>query len=350
MKTAIYYGVKGRQGVDGIYRMVFDERLKKLTRAVKEADISAVYMACSQNKEKFYAIGNERQGHCEIHSFQILRDGSLEKIGETIYSFSGISHMTLSRDEKYLFIAVYGESKISVVEIENGAAGKVAAEKIFPGCGVRRDRQECSHPHFIYENEKGTLFVTDLGTDQIHILSMTVGEKGSPVLELMKDVYVASGCGPRHLSVGTDSRWLYLISELSSEIRYYEWQEETRQLVEKQCLSLLISGDQRENLAADICMGYANRRIYTSNRGQDNVDVFEMEEENGRITQIMRIRTRGWTRNIRVSKGERYLILLNEEFQRAKGAIEIIFLGKTENSIYRLARGAACMEVLCMGE
>ena len=126
-------------------------------------------MAICERDRALYAA-EEKPNGCRLRAYSIRQDGSLLQKAEKEYGFFGISHLSVSRDGRFLWVAAYGCSAIAAVSLRDGCPSDVAAWKTFPGHGANRERQEASHPHFVLETKEGQLFVPDLGTDKIHRL------------------------------------------------------------------------------------------------------------------------------------------------------------------------------------
>jgi 6-phosphogluconolactonase len=104
-------------------------------------------------------------------------------------------HAALDPTGRLLAVAHYGSGEVSVIGLNPWRAEPQQVGRIrFSGQGPVISRQEGPHAHQVTWLDRGHLAVTDLGTDQIHILKF-----GPAGLERIGAIPTPPGFGPRHL-------------------------------------------------------------------------------------------------------------------------------------------------------
>lgn len=223
-------------------------------------------MAICERDRALYAA-EEKPNGCRLRAYSIRQDGSLLQKAEKEYGFFGISHLAVSRDGRFLWVAAYGCSAIAAVSLRDGCPSDVAAWKTFPGHGADRERQEASHPHFVLETKEGQLFVPDLGTDKIHRLILEE-KQGRLSFRCLGETELPAGSGPRHMACHAGNGEYYLVTELGSELFRYTWDSRREELICRQRQSLLTGAGSKKNLAADIRVFADESGLLVSNRGK----------------------------------------------------------------------------------
>lgn len=81
--------------------------------------------------------------------------------------------------------------------------------------------------------------------------------------------------------------------EKDSTVACYYFDEETGTLDPKQILTTLPEDFPGDGWASAIEIGIDGKYLYLSNRKHDSVTVFRLDQENGHMTYIQNIRTKG---------------------------------------------------------
>ncbi|MBE6657663.1 MAG: lactonase family protein [Ruminococcaceae bacterium] len=214
-------------------------------------------------------------------------------------STGGLVGCHLSVLDNVVYAANYSSGSITRMPLDGGEPVLITHE----GHGIRPDRQEMPHTHFIAPMPGGScLAVCDLGLDQVFVYDRA--------LHPVSRVKFPDGCGPRHLCYSADGRYAYCANELSSTVSVLSCDGEAGTFAHLCHISTRAS-DHRdtENYPAAIrCDG---TYVYVSNRGDDDVAVFRCEAGGAALSRIANLPTGGaWTRDIWV-EGD-LLICTNE--------------------------------------
>ena len=186
-------------------------------------------------------------------------------------------HLSLSEDEKYLYVSNYVDGTLAVFSLDpQGRIGKMCDLKRLSGHGPNPFRQEGPHAHCSLETD-GKLYLCDLGTDRIHVYR---NEKGK--LENAGEIALPAGSGPRHVTVcSRHPGLLYCVAELESSV-YVISLKENGKIV--QSLSTLPAGFEGENTSAAIHISSDGRFLLASNRGHDSIAVYAIQAD-GALSQ-----------------------------------------------------------------
>lgn len=228
----------------------------------------------------------------------------------------------VSKDRSFVAVANYamgsGGPDRSValfpVRADGGLLPANASIRLQGQLGPDKARQERPHAHIVTETpEGGILLAADLGLDSVFALSLdddgNLCQKGA--------VKLPAGAGPRHIAQHKNGAFVYVSNELQSSVSFIRRNGFEMQLIET---LPTISGDVASH-AADIHLSEDGRFLYVSNRGDDSIACFSVDQENGRPTPLAVIPCGGDTpRNFALLPGGRHLLVANQN----SDAIEIL--------------------------
>ena len=194
-------------------------------------------------------------------------------------------HLSVLHDVVYA--ANYSSGSIARIPLDGTPAVLVTHE----GHGVDPARQEMPHTHYIAPMPGDRyLAVCDLGLDRVFIYDDN--------LQPISEARFPDGCGPRHLCFSADGRYAYCANELSSTVSVLSCDGEngTMAHLTHDSTRAASHGDCANYPAAIRCDG---TYVYVSNRGDDDVAVFRMDEDGSALTRIANLPTGGaWPRDI----------------------------------------------------
>ena len=205
----------------------------------------------------------------------------------------------LSVLDHVVYAANYSSGSIARMPLDGTPANIVTHE----GRGIRPDRQEMPHTHFIAPMpEEEFLAVCDLGLDRVVIYDRA--------LKYRSEARFPDGCGPRHLCYSPDGRYAYCANELSSTVSVLSCDGKNGSMTHLSHLSTRsdLHGENDNYPAAIRCDG---RYVYVSNRGDDDIAVFRIDGDGEILTQTANLPTHGtWPRDLFVT--EDLMICTNE--------------------------------------
>lgn len=313
MIVGTYTGAKS----EGIYVYSFnsaDGSVKEVSH-VKTSNPS--FVTVSPDKKYVYAIHeNQRNGNGgEISAFAFDKNtGTLTLINEQPTGGDHPCYVEVDKTGKWVFAGNYSSGSLSVIPVlSDGSLGKPTTHIQHYGSGANKERQDKPHVHCTYISpDNRWLFVPDLGIDKVMIYSF---DANTGFLKEASPAFAASepGAGPRHITFHPNSRFVYLIEELTGEVLTYEYNN--GQLKKIQTISTIKKGAKGFAGSADIHVSPDGKFLYASNRGDfNNIAIYKIDAKSGKLTIVGFQPTLGKApRNFNFDPSGNYLLVANQE-------------------------------------
>lgn len=299
---------------DGIYSFELNDETGRLTPAGRPVKaVNPSYLTVSRDKRFLYAVS-------ETLSFQgadgggaaayvINNSGELELINAAPTGGRDPCYLCTDSKNQFLVTANYTSGSLTLFSIGAGEEiGPRAAVVQHQGGGPDKKRQEAAHVHFTaFTPDEKFLCAVDLGGDCVKFYRLD-RESRSLLADDEMTITLRPGSGPRHLVFS--GRFLYLVSELSSEVTVLEYAGNRYQL--RQTLSALPSGFRGYSVAAAIRLS-PDGFLYTSNRGHDSIAAFRIGSD-GLLSPSGICSSGGkWPRDMAIEPHGNFLIAANEK-------------------------------------
>lgn len=311
--TRVYFGTDTTKGVSkGIYLAHFDSQTGQLSPPLLAATTARPsYMAITPTRHHLYAVNAINDPAATVTGFAIdQRTGSLREIGQVPSGGAGPAYISIDATGHAAFVANYFGSTIASFRMLPDAMLSQPVERIdfndhakFAPLGPNAVRQDRSHPHCTtISPDNRFLLVCDLGTDHITIFAIdpeTARLTGKPYLFTNG----RPGSGNRHVVFHPNGRWIYGINEIDSTIDHYLWTE-THALNPPEALlvntghfvkTIAPSFPEEKNTAAEVAVSPDGNFLYASNRGEDTLVVYSIDQEKGRLKLVQHISSGGKT-------------------------------------------------------
>ncbi len=223
----------------------------------------------------------------------VAPDGALSRAGEIIPT-DGEGACHLAFDEGDLYAANYGSG--SVVRIGRPPV-------LHEGNGPDPIRQEAPHCHGVFFSpDRRYLLTCDLGLDTVFVYDRELNE--------VSRAKVPDGAGCRHLVFSRDGRFVYVENEMGCSVTVFRW-EDGRLLYRSTCPTRTYRPHDGPDKGSAIKLSENGRRLYITNRGENEVVVLSCRGEKLRV--IGRAPTGGdEPRDFSLLAGERYGIVTNQ--------------------------------------
>lgn len=242
------------------------------------------FLALNGAGSVLYAVSEKDQG--EVYAFAIDPVSKvLSPLGSRPTEGGAPCYVSVSPKEDYIFVSNYSGGNVNVFPVnDDGSLQEMSDQVKHAGSGTREDRQDAPHPHSVIPDRSGRhILVCDLGLDQIVIYRLEDGK-----LAKHNELNLQPGSGPRHLAAHPTGQWIYLANELNCTVTVIANDETAGNLSILQQLSTLpdhyIAGS--DDTAADIHVSSCGRFLYVSNRGQDSVALFHINQSTGLLEAV----------------------------------------------------------------
>jgi len=276
--------------------------------------------------DKLYAVSSDKQSEDEstLRAFQLSEDASsLELLSEVSSKGLNPCHIAVAGQGVSLLAANYSSGSIVQYTLKpDGSIGDNWYFQQFQGQSVNANRQTGPHAHYINSTRDNKFVLTaDLGTDKVMVHQ--VGDKGKiqPYQE-QPFINLPPGSGPRHIDFHANNRWIYVLNELNSTITTVEYQQGKFKVLAT--ISTLPEGFEGVSYSAAVRIHPNGKYVYSSNRGADDLSVFEIEK-NGTLQLVQNFGNGvGWVRDFNLSPSGNFIVAGNER----QGQIVLLRLGK----------------------
>jgi 6-phosphogluconolactonase len=289
----VYVGTYTSGSSKGIYRFDLDPASGKLTGptlAAEAADPS--FLAIHPNHRFLYAVaeldkfGGKSSG--AVIAFGIdPKTGNLLLLNQQPSGGPGPCYIITDRQGKHVLVANYSGGSVSVLPIaEDGKLGEATAFVQHHGSSVNKERQQGPHAHSINLDAANRFaFVADLGLDKVLVYRFDA-DRGTLTPNDPPAAEVKPGAGPRHFAFHPNGRYAYVINELDSTVTAFTYDSERGILNPMETLSALPEGFHGQSYCAEVQVHPSGKFLYGSNRGQNSIAIFGIDQETGRLKAI----------------------------------------------------------------
>jgi 6-phosphogluconolactonase len=251
-----------------------------------------------------------------VSAFSIDRStGMLSFLNEVPSRGGAPAHVTVDHTGKYVLVSNYNGGSLAVFPaLPDGKLGDATAFVQHHGSGVNKDRQASPHVHeTVLSPDNRFALSADLGLDDLfgYPFDAKTGMLGSEprVLNL------TPGFGPRHLAFSPDGGFIYLVSEMGSTVTVIAYNRQDGALSVRETVRLApISDDASKKSGAEIAVGPSGKYLYASNRGDDFLAVYSIDNSTGMITRTETVSLEGKTpRDFAIDPSGRWLWDANQD-------------------------------------
>jgi 6-phosphogluconolactonase len=346
--TATYLVFAGsyttRTNSHGINVFRFDASTGKMTQAhlaVASPDPSWVVV---HPNGKFLYAANEAGKNSMVSAYAIdAANETLTLLNQLPALGEDPCYLSFDRTGKYLFVANYTSGNVVVFPIlPDGKLGEHTANVQDQGTdGPNKERQDGPHAHWVESSpDDRFVYVSDLGLDRVFVedfdgaggtldaASSSASAKKNGTRDPLPAM-LPPGSGPRHVAFSANAKFLYALSELQSTVTVFANDAAHGSFHQIQQISALPPGFSGRNDAAEIALHPSGKFLYTSNRGEDSVAVFAVDQKKGTLTHVANVPTGGKEpRHFAIDPSGRFLLAEN---QVSDNIVEFAIDAKTGN-------------------
>ncbi len=289
-KFWVFIGTYTGKQSKGIYRCEFDVATGKLGKPELAAEVaSPSFLAIHPTNKSLYAVGETGAGKNAgaVHAFALdPKTGELKALNSVTSGGAGPCHISVDPSGKNVLVANYGGGSAEVVPIAEG--GKLAEPSCFvqhAGNSVNRARQDAPHAHSINLDPAGKFaVVADLGLDQVLVYKFDA-ENGRIKPNEPRFLKVVDGAGPRHFAFHKTKPFAYVINEMNCTINALHYTPEGKFDI-VQTISTLPHELREGYSTAEVQVHPSGKFVYGSNRGQNSIAAFKVDQETGKLTLV----------------------------------------------------------------
>jgi 6-phosphogluconolactonase len=223
--------------------------------------------------------------------------------------------VAVDKTGKWLFVANYNNGSAASYPINaDGSLGEASAVDQHAGKSVVPGRQNGPHAHVAaISPDNRFVWVADLGMDQIFSYRIDPA-KGGMTPNDPPFAKITAGSGPRHVVFRSDSKFAYVISELTATVTVFSYDAAKGTMQEVQTISTLPDGYTGTKSGAEIALHPSGKFLYGSNRGQDSIAIFKVDAAKGTLTAAGNVPAGGKTpRNFAIDPTGHYLLAANQD-------------------------------------
>ncbi|WP_088840901.1 lactonase family protein [Listeria sp. ILCC797] len=339
-KTATaYIGTYTKVESKGIYRLVMDRETGEVLENKHAGTMdNPTYLKISDDEKYLYSVAKDGDKG-GLAAFKINEDGSLALLNEQVKTGNPPCYVDASADNSIVVSANYHLGTILSYPTENGALGAPISEIEHTGKSVH-ERQEKPHAHFAgFTPDQKFVVTCDLGTDFVTTYSATSGK-----LEKVADLLLTPGSGPRNLVFHPNAKYLYIMTELTSEVVVAEYNSTSGELTVVQTIPSLPADFTAENKGSAIHISNDGRFLYVSNRGQDAIVSFAIDKT-GQLSLLETVPVLGvGPRDFDLDKTGEILVATNENSNN----VTIFSVNKETGKLTLLQKDIKVPEPVCV--
>ncbi|WP_053096316.1 lactonase family protein [Frateuria defendens] len=312
---------------EGIYRYTFDEANGKLSgKKLAVATANPSWLVLNPAQTRVYAVSENGPGGKDIvgrvASYNVdAGGGALTLINRINTLGDEPTHVTMSPDERYLFVSNYAVKSVpggmlAVVPIEaDGHLQPIVQVFSHEGSKVNPERQLGAHVHSVTISPDGKyVFACDLGADKVYAYRYDpVANAERPLTEAQVPfTQLPPGSGPRHMVFSADGKHAYLTLEMVGKVAVLDYDQ--GKLTVQQILDLAEPGFSGKNGAGAIHLSPDGRFLYATNRGSDNqLVVYAVDPASGKLSLVQRRSVEGKEpREFAFDPDNRYVLIANQ--------------------------------------
>jgi len=338
----VYIGVDTAKGVGkGVYVCRFDADKGLLSAPVLAAEtLRPAYFALgptvgagagvggnpARGGHRMMYVGNEGDEKTSTLTSWMVDpvSGRLTQVGRVSAGFAGPCYVAVDATGHSVYSASYAGGGVASFKIQadgtlSEAVEKVDFHKAEFGKNGPNVRQDGPHPHSTtISPDNRFVVVNDLGHDDI--VTFALDNDAATLGEPHRSEVRRPGSGPRHVAFHPNGRWMYGINEIDSTIDQYLWIETHGKAAE----ALLTNTDHTVkttapefkgvNTAAEVVVSPNGYYLYASNRGEDSLVVFAIDQGTGELTVKQRIACGGKTpRHFTFDRTGRWVVCGNQD-------------------------------------
>jgi 6-phosphogluconolactonase len=283
----------------------------------KQAQDSAItnpsFIALSPDHKNLYAVSELSAADAAngwVYSYAVNEDQSLTLLNKQSTAAFAPCHVSLDTKGKYVFVANYAGGIATMYKRQpDGSLSAIVDTIVLKG---RKPGVE-SNPHSVMVSPDNQFaFICDKGADRIY--GFKINETKNKLVPTAQEfTELPKGSGPRHLVFHPNGKFAYVINELSNTIHTLSYEATSGKLSVVSEISTLPIDHKGVSYCADIRIHPNGKYLYGSNRGDNSIAAFRMDENTGQLTLVNIESTEGdYPRSFAISPNGKFLYAANQ--------------------------------------
>lgn len=298
----------------GIYLVRMNEATGVLhLKGIVSAITNPSFVTLSPDRKNLYAVselGPADGANGWVYSYAVNGDQSLTLLNKQSTAAFAPCHVSVDAKGKYVFVANYSGGIAAMYKrLENGSLSAIVDTIVLKDKKAGAE----SNPHsVILSPDNHFAFICDKGADRIY--GFNIDETKDQLVPTKQEfIELPKGAGPRHLTFHPNGKFAYVINELSNSIHTLSYDAKEGQLSIVSEITTLPNDAKGVSYCADIHIHPTGKFIYGSNRGDNSIAAYRIDETTGNLTLINIEPTEGeFPRNFAISPDGKFLYAANQ--------------------------------------
>jgi 6-phosphogluconolactonase len=315
----VYVGTYTDGESKGIYRLLLDAATGQLTPHGPPTEaVSPSFLALSQDGTRLFAVNETGSAATDpaggVTSFSVdPATGALTLLGRTSSSGPAPCHLSLDKGDRHVLVANYWGGSVTVLPVRpDGRLGESTSFVRHTGLNPT-PRDPGPHAHAVHLDASNRwALVTDLGLDRVFVYPYDA-ERGA-LGPVPRQVEMERGAGPRHLAFDPDGKGVFVLNELNGTVVSFAFDPTDGSMVPLHSMTTLAAGYKGKNSSAEVAVSPDGRFLYASNRGPDDIAIFEILRPSRRLRLAGHQATGGrHPRHFAIDPGGRFLVVAHRD-------------------------------------
>lgn len=300
---------------EGISFIDLDPATGRFTPVVTESGLSnPSYLALDKARDLLFAVEEmaEADGAAVVAFAIDAEAATLTRLARVPAHGDWPCHIGFDQDRRRLFLSNYLSGSFVTWPLDDQGLPHGAARVIRrTGSGPNPERQEGPHVHFALASPDGRhVIVCDAGTDEVVFYPLLDRTDVGPQPDLV--LSAPPGALPRHLELSGDGKRLFCVSELGNIVTTWALDGTKAELLGH--VSTRPSGNATPSASSAIRLHPGGRFLYTGNRGDDSIAVFDITGSDGLPKLIGTVLSGGATpREMAISPDGSVMVVCNQD-------------------------------------
>lgn len=228
------------------------------------------------------------------------KSGTLAKLNEKQASGNNGVHLAVSPDDRFLVVANYAHGSVDSFALNpDGSLGEKAGFVSTQGEGGELKSQKGSYPHqTVFSKDGRFVLVPDKGRDLVHIVAF---DRATGALRPHDPpaLFSRPAVGSRHMDFHPALPYAYVMEESDNSITVCAWDAKAGILKPLQWVPAIpdtyFPKEKGGNFhgSSGIAVAPSGKFLYVSNRGDDSIGIFAVNQKTGFLKPVAWEKTRG---------------------------------------------------------